>query len=45
MIAAINTVGPVQLFGYAITGSAHEAGDEKFLTTISLKAGYRIPTN
>ena len=45
MIDAINAVGPVQIFGYAITGSAQAAGDEKFLTTISLKAGYRTPTN
>ena len=45
MIAAINALGPLKIFGYALTGSAHEAGDEKFLTTISLKAGYRTPTN
>ena len=45
MIDAINAVGPLKIFGYALTGSAHEADDEKFLTTISLKAGYRIRTN
>lgn len=45
MVAGLNAGGAVQVCGYAISGSAQEAGDEKFLTTITLKAGYRVPAN
>lgn len=45
MLASLNATGAVHVCGYAITGSAQEAGDEKFLSTITLKVGYQTPAN
>lgn len=45
MLAALNAGGSVQVCGYAVTSSDEETEGEKFHTTITLKAGYRVPAN
>ena len=45
MLLALNAGDAVTVLGYALTGSGQEANDEKFLTTITLKVGCRIPAN
>lgn len=45
MLSALNAGDAVQVLGYAATGSGQEVSDEKFLTTITLKVGCRVPAN
>ena len=45
MLLALNAGDAVTVLGYALTGSGQEASDEKFLTTITIKVGCRIPAN
>jgi len=45
MLATLNSGNTVQVPGYAVSGSGQETVEEKFLTTITLKAGCRISPN
>lgn len=44
-LAALNVGDGVHVLGYAAAGSEQEVSDEKFLTTITLKVGCRVPAN
>ena len=45
MLAALNSGDAVQIIGYAVTGSGQDTNDEKFVTTINIKAGSRSLAN
>lgn len=45
MLTALNAGEAVQIVGYAVAGSSQDTTDEKFVTTINLKAGCRSLTN
>lgn len=45
MLAALSANESVQIIGYAVNGSSQDTNDEKFVTTITLKAGCRALVN
>ena len=45
MLPALNAGDAVTVLGYSLTGSGQDASDEKFVTTITLKVGCRVPAN
>lgn len=45
MLFALNAGEAVQIVGYAVAGSSQDTTDEKFVTTINLKAGCRSLSN
>jgi len=45
MLDSLNAGGAVQVLGYAAAGSGQEVSDEKFITTVTLKVGCRVPAN
>lgn len=45
MLPALNAGDAVRVLGYSLTGAGQDASDEKFVTTITLRVGCRIPAN
>lgn len=45
MLPALNAGDAVTVLGYSLTGSGQDANDERFVTTITLRVGCRIPAN
>lgn len=45
LLAALNTGAAVRVLGCSVDGSDQDTRDEKFVTTLKLKAGCRVPPN
>ncbi len=45
MHSSLNAGDAITVLGYSLSGSGQDASEEKFVTTITLRVGCRIPAN